>query len=91
MVKLLFEALHLFFHILEACLVAYVIVSWVPYGKRLKRMLTVFLEPILSFVRYLLRHSIYGSNVIDMSPLISLLILRYFQILLTTSFSWSTL
>lgn len=91
MAQLIQQAFYLFFKIMEYCLVAYLILSWIPFGKRIKRVLELFLDPLLTFVQYLLKHSIFGSNVFDMSPLISLLIVTYAQLLLSSPFDWSTL
>ncbi len=75
----LYEALYIFFTVLEIILFIYVIASWFPLSNRFKSMLTFVLDPILEPVRYLLRHSIFNTPRADLSPMIGFIVILFLQ------------
>lgn len=79
MTHLLFNALYVFFIVLEMILFLYVITSWFPINHNIKSFLVVLIEPILVPVRYLLKHSIFNTPAADLSPIISFVIILFLQ------------
>lgn len=79
MTHLLFNALYVFFIVLEIILFLYVIISWFPINNFIKNILTILIEPILTPVRYLLKHSIFNTPTADLSPIISFVIILFLQ------------
>jgi uncharacterized protein YggT (Ycf19 family) len=79
MSSLIYNALYVFFVVLEMILFLYILTSWFPIGNRIKNMLIVLLDPILVPVRFLLKHSIFNTTAADLSPIIGLLIISFFQ------------
>lgn len=79
MTHLLFNALYIFFIVLEIILFLYVITSWFPINHFIKNFLTVLIDPILIPVRYLLKHSIFNTPTADLSPIISFVIILFLQ------------
>ncbi len=77
--NLLYDALYVFFTVLEIILFLYVIASWFPNGKDIKEMLSTVLDPILVPVRYLLKHSIFNTPRADLAPIISFVIILFLQ------------
>ncbi len=79
MTHLFFNALYVFFIVLEMILFLYVITSWFPVNNRFKNFLTVLIDPILIPVRYLLKHSIFNTPAADLSPVIGFVIILFLQ------------
>jgi len=75
----LYEALYIFFTVLEIILFIYVIATWFPLNHRIKSLFTFILDPILEPVRYLLRHSIFNTPRADLSPMIGFIIIIFLQ------------
>lgn len=79
MIQLLYNALYVFFIVLEVILFMYLIISWFPVNNFIRDFITVLIDPILTPVRYLLRHSIFNTPTADLSPIISFIIIVFFQ------------
>lgn len=77
--KLLNDALYVFFTVLEIILFLYVTASWFPNGRKIREMLATVLEPIFVPVRYLLKHSIFNTPRADLAPILSFVIILFFQ------------
>lgn len=76
---LLYEALYLFFTVLEIMLFLYVVISWFPNSGKLREMFITLLDPIFVPVRFLLRHSIFNTPRADLAPIISFVIILFLQ------------
>lgn len=79
MSALILQTFYIFFFVLEILLILYFISSWFPFLGQFKKTLIVFLDPLFDPIRYLLKHSIMKSNIVDISPIIALIIIAYFQ------------
>ncbi|MFU0827560.1 MAG: YggT family protein [Lachnoclostridium sp.] len=79
MIQLLYNALYVFFVVLEMILFLYVIISWFPVNNYFKNFITFLIDPILTPVRFLLRHSIFNTPTADLSPIISFILILFFQ------------
>lgn len=79
MTHLFFNALYVFFIVLEIILFLYVIISWFPINNFIRNLLTILIEPILTPVRFLLKHSIFNTPTADLSPIISFVIILFLQ------------
>lgn len=79
MTHLLLNALYVFFIVLEIILFLYVIISWFPINNFIRNLLTILIEPILTPVRFLLKHSIFNTPTADLSPIISFVIILFLQ------------
>jgi len=79
MIELIYNALYIFFVVLEIILFLYIITSWFPISIRIKNIFVTLLDPILEPVRFLLKHSIFNTPTADLSPIIGLVIISYFQ------------
>ena len=77
--SIVYNVLYTFFVVLEIILMAYIIMSFFPLGSTLRTKITVLVKPILEPVRFLLNRSIFNTNVADLSPIISLIIIFYLQ------------
>lgn len=77
--NLLYEALYLFFTVLEIMLFLYVVISWFPNSRKLREMFITLLDPIFEPVRFLLRHSIFNTPRADLAPIISFVIILFLQ------------
>lgn len=82
MTGLVKEAFYIFLVILEYSVFAYMILSWIPSLKGFRNLFGRFLDPLFSIIRALLKHSIFRTTRIDMTPLIAIFILSYVKILL---------
>ena len=82
MTGLIKEAFYIFIIILEYSVFAYIILSWIPSLKGFRSLVSRFLDPLFSIIRYLLKHSIFRTTQFDITPLIALFILSYFQTVL---------
>jgi len=53
--------------------------SWFNGGEKFKNLLSLLIEPIITPVRFLLKHSIFGNPAADLSPLISFVLIMFLQ------------
>lgn len=74
-----FEALYIFFLLLEIILFIYFSLSLIHVSPRFKEFISILIEPVLTPVRFLLRHSIFNTKVIDFSPMIAFVVISFFQ------------
>lgn len=79
MSNLIVNSLYVFFIVLEIVLFAYFMMSWFPFNTKLKEFLITLLDPILTPIRFLLKHSIFNTKVIDLAPMIALIVILFFQ------------
>lgn len=79
MEELIFNTLNVFFVVLEIILFIYILTVWLPIPKTFKEMFIQLLEPIFIPIRYLINHSIYKTQSIDMTPLIAFLVIIFLQ------------
>ena len=82
MAGLIKEAFYIFVLILEYSVFAYFLLSWIPSLKGFMNLVSRFLDPLFSIIRYLLKRSIFRSAQIDFTPLIAIFVLSYLQIIL---------
>ncbi len=82
MTGLIKEAFYIFFLILEYSVFAYMILSWIPSLKGFRNLLSRFLDPLFTIIRYLMKHSVFRATQMDMTPLLAIFILSYLQIIL---------
>jgi uncharacterized protein YggT (Ycf19 family) len=74
----IFLALYYFFLVLEGVLFLYLISTWFP-RTGIQRLLFELLQPVFTFVHFLLRHSIFKSVLGDFTPILALLLFAYLQ------------
>ncbi|WP_442871542.1 YggT family protein [Anaerosporobacter sp.] len=79
MSNLIVNALYVFFIVLEVVLFAYFLTSWFPINMKIKEFLITLLEPLLAPIRFLLKHSIFNTKVVDLAPMITLVVILFFQ------------
>lgn len=79
MINLIVNSLYVFFIVLEIVLFTYFMMTWFPFSTKFKEFLVTLLEPILAPIRFLLKHSIFNTKVIDLSPMIALVVILFFQ------------
>lgn len=84
MAMIVYRTFYLFFVALEFILMTYVLMSWLPLGARLREFMRLITAPILDPIRFLLKHSIFYSQIADLSPLIGFVIVSYMQQLFYT-------
>ncbi|NLJ90008.1 MAG: hypothetical protein GX323_03835 [Clostridiales bacterium] len=77
--KLIYNVFYTFFGVLEVLLLFYLVISFFPNNNRLRKFITELVNPIIEPIRYLLKYSIFRSNVADFSPLISYIIVKFCQ------------
>ena len=76
---ILSKTLYIFFQMLDYILVAYIVLSWIPFGPKIRKVIMQIVEPILRPVRFLLHHSIFQSHIVDFSPIIAFIIISFMQ------------
>ncbi len=79
MASLVYNAFYVFFVVLEIILFLYILTSWFRVNGKIKNILFTLIEPVLTPVRYLLKHSIFNSPAADLSPIISFIIIIFLQ------------
>ncbi|MFA9463615.1 MAG: YggT family protein [Velocimicrobium sp.] len=79
MTYIVFHAFYIFFVILESILFLYIISSWFPNSAKFRSLLLALLEPIFSPIRLCLKHSVMNNTSVDLTPMITLIILSYLQ------------
>lgn len=80
MLSMVFLSLYYFFMLMEGVLFLYIISVWFP-GTGFRKLLYSFLQPVLSLLQLLLKHSVFKSSPGDISPMIALLLFSYLQTL----------
>ncbi len=83
MLQLLGQAISIFCVILQYLVCAYMFLSLLPKLKGFKLVIAHFLDPLFSIIRYFMKHSVYHTNQLDLTPLVALVLLRFIQLLLT--------
>lgn len=78
MLPMVFKAFYYFFLVLEGLLFLYIVSSWFP-GTKLRSFFYELLQPLFTPIRFLLKHSVFGSNFADFTPMIALILLSYLQ------------
>ncbi len=76
---LFYKVLSTFFIVLEIILLAYVVSSILPLNNNIRKKITEIITPLLAPVRYLLKYSIFKTNTVDLSPIISYVIVTFLQ------------
>lgn len=81
---LLYNAVSVFFSLLEWLILIRIILSWLPIGRNpLTQLLYTLTEPILGPVRSMMDKSpLGGGMMIDFSPIIALFVMRLVQMVL---------
>lgn len=79
MIDLINRTLYLFFVVLEFILMTDLLMSWLPIGTKIKEFMHHLTAPLLDPIRYLLKHSVFYSQVADLSPLIGFMFVSYMQ------------
>lgn len=79
MSTLVYQTLYLFFVVLEFILMTYVLFSWLPLGAKVREFMHRLTAPILDPIRYLLKHSVFYSQVADLSPIVGFMIVSFLQ------------
>lgn len=79
MSELIFNSLYVFFIVIEMILFIYIFSSWIPGSGKFKELLATLISPILDPIRYLMKHSIFRTRNIDVSPFIAFIIISYLQ------------
>lgn len=81
MTYILCRALYIFFVIMESVLFLYIISSWFPNAGKIRATLSTLLDPMFVPIRACLKHSVFSNHKIDLTPMITLIILSYLQTL----------
>lgn len=76
---LLVYAFYVFFIVVEIILMVYVISTWIPIPVRFHSLLVSLIMPVLLPIRLLLRHSVFYTRNVDLSPIIALAIVTFLQ------------
>lgn len=76
---LLVYAFYVFFIVVEIILMVYVISTWIPIPVRFHSLLVALIMPVLLPIRLLLRHSVFYTRNVDLSPIIALAIVTFLQ------------
>ncbi len=79
MAQIIYTTFYIFFMILQLVLLLYMLSSWFNGGERIKNLLALLMEPILTPVRFLLKYSIFSNPAADLSPLIGFVIILFLQ------------
>ncbi|NLK37563.1 MAG: YggT family protein [Epulopiscium sp.] len=81
---LLSLAVDYFFSLLEFLIFIRIILSWLPIGRdnSIIRMLYALTEPILAPLREMLNRSPLGGGMLDFSPFIAFILMRFVQSIL---------
>lgn len=77
--KLTYTTFYIFFIVLEFIILAYLIVSFFPDNNWIRHKVIELAGPLLKPIRFLLKHSMFKSNIGDFSPVISFIIINYLQ------------
>ncbi len=77
--KLIYNVFYIFFGVVEVLLLLYLLMSFFPNNNWFRKKITELVNPIIEPTRFLLNYSIFKSNEADFSPLISYIIVNFFQ------------
>lgn len=78
MAGLIYQALYIFFVVLELLLFLFIFSTWLPAGNRITAFLYVLVEPMLVPIRFLLKRSVFQARG-DLSPIIAFVVLTFLQ------------
>ena len=79
MSEIIYRTFYVFFVTIEIILFIYIFTSWLPMGEKFRRFMRSIISPILDPIRLLLKHSIFGSNIMDLSPIIACIVVMFLQ------------
>lgn len=79
MTSVIYQVFYIFFVVLEIFLFLYILTSSLRINGKIKSLLYFLIEPVITPVKYLLKHSIFNTPVADLSPIISFIIIVYLQ------------
>lgn len=79
MLDIIYQTFYVFFVAIEIILFIYIFSSWLPTGEKFKRFMRTIISPILDPIRFLLKHSVFGSNIMDLSPIIACIVVVFLQ------------
>ena len=69
--------LNIFFIVLEMIVLLYMVQSFIDMGRHIRLFTLILVEPILSPMQKVVKHSVMNTFSIDLSPYILLVILYY--------------
>lgn len=79
MAHTIYTTFYVFFIVLQIILLLYMLSSWFTGGERIKSLLSLLIEPVLTPVRFILKYSIFNNPAADLSPLIGFVIILFLQ------------
>ncbi|MGN6712044.1 YggT family protein [Anaerocolumna jejuensis] len=79
MAHTIYTTFYVFFIVLQIILLLYMLSSWFAGGERIKSLLSLLIEPVLTPVRFILKYSIFNNPAADLSPLIGFVIILFLQ------------
>lgn len=82
MAGLIIKSLSIFLICMEVILFIHIFTNFLPI-QSVRNAVENITEPLLRPIRYLLKHSIFGTGGIDSSPIIAFIVLSYFGQLLS--------
>ncbi len=77
--NLFYKVFYIFFIVLEVILCIYFISTWLPLPKKMKEFLRFLIEPMLTPLRFLIRHSIFNTPLADLTPMIAFVVILFLQ------------
>lgn len=77
--QIVYNAFYTFFGVVKVILLVYLIMSFFPYNNSFRKKVTDIVNPLLEPVRYLLSYSVFKSNIADFSPIITYIVINFFQ------------
>lgn len=79
MAYIICHSLYIFCAVLEAVLFLYIMSSWFPNATRFRGILLTLLDPIFVPVRGCLKRSVLNHATIDLTSMVTLILLSYLQ------------
>lgn len=79
MFQYIIYCINIFLAFLDIVVLLYMVTGILPLGKRFKLMVLILVEPIMTPMQKLVRHSILNCFKIDISPYILIILLAYLQ------------
>lgn len=79
MLQLLGQAIGIFCWLLELCILLDIVLSWLPKLEGFKLVVSHILDPLFSVIQYLMKYSIFTTNLVDLTPFIALILVSYIQ------------
>lgn len=77
--QIVYNAFYTFFGVVKVILLVYLIMSFFPHNNSFRKKVTDIVNPLLEPVRYLLSYSVFKSNIADFSPIITYIVINFFQ------------